>query len=139
MAISKIITGARTVVYVNGLIYGRCTGMSWESTTPRREIMTCDIQWPQELASTTIHVKGSLKVLRLSGDGGAQGAQVIAPPTQLSTEKYFNLQVIDRATGITLFNSDLCACEAEAWEVDARGRLEGRISFTAILWENSDG
>lgn len=138
MAVSNVIVGSKVVAYVNGLVYGRTTALSIDSETPRKEIMTVDVQWAQELAATTVHTRGNLTVLRLSGDGGAQGAKVSAPQTQISNEKYFHLLVVDRTTGVTLFESANCQCNSESWSVDARGRMEGRISFSAILWNNSD-
>lgn len=133
---SRIIVGAKVVVYVNGRLFGRITAFSFESITNRKPIHTVDIPWAQELAATTVTTRGSMKILRLSGDGGAQGAQLVAPQHQISAEKYMTILVIDRSTETTLFQSDNCQVNSESWEVDARGRMEGSIGFESILWFN---
>jgi hypothetical protein len=110
-----------------------------DSATPRKAIHTIDIPWAQELAATTVTTTGSFRLLRLAQDGGAQGAQAVANQRNVSSEKYVTILVIDRATNTTLFQTDNAQITNETWQVDARGRLEGSITFEAILWNNETG
>lgn len=132
----KIAVAAAVLVYLNGKLFGRCTSFSWTSATPHREVRVIDTQHPIELASTTVSLKWNMGVLRTVGDGGLQGAGVVAQQTDLSREKYFTIQLVERRSGLTLFRSDLCNTDTEAWSVTAKGSLAGNASGSGILWVN---
>jgi hypothetical protein len=136
MANSRVIVGARVVAYLNGQIWGRVTAFSFDSVTNRKPIHTIDVQWAQELAATTVETTGSFSLLRLAQDGGAQGAQAVASQANTSMEKYVSILIIDRATDTTLFQTDNAQITHESWSVNSRGRFEGNVAFSSILWSN---
>lgn len=131
-----IITAAKILVYVNGQLFGRCISFSWKSNTPRKKIRTIDIQNPVELAATTADVDWTIGVLRTTGDGGLQGAGVVAQQSDLSREQYFTIQLVERSSGFTLFRADYCQTDAEQWTVTAKGKLAGTASGSGISWAN---
>lgn len=132
----RLVTGAKVLVYVNGKLFGRCAGFSWTSSTPRRKIRVIDIPFPVELAATTVEVTWTMNVLRTIGDGGMQGAGVIAPPTQVISEKYFTLQLVERSTGLTLFKSDLNETDGENWQILPKMIMQGQVQGSGIVWVN---
>jgi hypothetical protein len=132
----KIVVAAKILVYVNGKLFGRCTSFSWTSSTPRKKLRVIDIQVAVELMSTTIDVTWTMGVLRTVGDGGLQGAGVVAQQSELSREKYFTIQLVERTSGLTIFRSDLNNTDAEQWHVNAKGLLEGQASGSGITWVN---
>jgi hypothetical protein len=132
----KIVVAAKILVYINGKLFGRCTSFSWSSMTPRKKIRTIDIQHPVELAATTVDIGWQMGVLRTIGDGGLQGAGVVAQQSDLSREKYFTIQLVERTSGLTLFRSDLNNTDAEQWGVTAKGLLSGTANGSGILWVN---
>lgn len=139
MANSRVIVGARVVAYLNGQIWGKVTGFSFDSVTNRKPIHTIDVQWAQELAATTVETTGTFTLLRLAQDGGAQGAQAVANQAYTSMEKYVSILIIDRATDTTLFQTNNAQITHEAWSCSARGRWEGSVAFSSILWINENG
>lgn len=132
----KLVSAPRILVYINGRLFGRCTSFSWTSTTPRRAIHTIDIANPVELAATTTDVAWQMGVLRTVGDGGAQGAGIVADQVNVIKEKYFTLLLIERQTNMTIFKSDLCNTNVENWSIAAKGLMLGQISGSGLVWVN---
>ena len=133
---SQLITGAKTAVFINGLPFGRCSSFKWNSDTPRKKIFAVDSTTAFELGITTSSITGSMTVYRLSLDGGAEGAGMVAPVSILSTEKYFSLFLIDTTTGATLFRADQCSVDSQAWDDTSRTYLIGNITWSALSYSN---
>lgn len=132
----KLITAPRILVYINSRLYGVCTSFSFTSTTNRKKIQTVDILHPVELAVTTSVVTWNMGVLRVMGDGGLQGAGVVARPQDLSREKYFSILLVDRLSDLPIFSSDMNNVDAESWSVTAKGLLLGDVRGGGITWSN---
>lgn len=133
---SLIIAGPHIVVHVNGHVYAQVTSAEWSSETPKKPIYGIDSVHPFELAVTTSHIKGSLALYRLTGSGGLQGAGIIAPFPDLSKEKYFTLQLIDRRSGGVVFDCRLCSADNERWVIANKALMTGSLSFSGISWNN---
>jgi hypothetical protein len=136
MSRPKLMHGARVLCYINGKLFGVVTSFSWSSSTPRRKIHTIDIPHPVELATTTVDVTWNMGMLRILGDGGAQGAEIVAQQSDISREKYFSILLLERQTDLPLFKADLCVTESEQWSANAKGIVQGQISGSGILWSN---
>lgn len=132
----KIIVAAKVLVYVNGKLFGRCTRFSWGSQTPGREIQVIDTMHPVELAPTTVKVNWTMGVLRTIGDGGLQGVGMVSQQSELSLDRYFTLQLVERTSGLTVFRCDLCNTNAEQWDITAKGEMAGTANGSGILWVN---
>ena len=133
---SLLLTGAQVVLYVNGVRFGRVTGFSWTSDTPRKKVYAVDSVVPFELATTISSISGSLNVLRMSQDGAAEGAGMVAPIQDLSREKYFRLLLVDITSGSVLFQADQCSVETQSWTARTRSLMEGHIAFSALSYSN---
>lgn len=131
-----ILTSARVLVYVNGRRFGRCTSFTWSSQTQHREVETVDLEFPVELATARAKLSWQMGVVRTTGDGGAQGAGMVPQQTALSREKYFTLQLVDRASGYTLFKCSMCVTNSEQWTIRAPGVVAGQVSGAGITWSN---
>lgn len=136
MSRPKIVVAAKILVYINGKLFGRCTSFSWSSVTQRKELETIDVEIPAELMSTRVRTAWSMGVLRTIGDGGLQGAGVASQQSDLSREKYFTIQLIERTSGLTIFRSDNNNTDSEQWSVNAKGMLIGTASGKSITWVN---
>lgn len=132
MADSKIVTGARVVVYVNGNLFGRVDSFRWAYNTPKKEIRGIDVPYALEFAPTTQEIVATISIYKLAADGGAQGAGMSAEFVSISQEKYFTIQLVERVTDTTIFRSDFCSVQNENWEVSARGLLKGTVTFKGI-------
>ena len=131
-----VVTGAAIVCYVNGTPYGRVSGFSFRSATPRRALYGLDVIDPQELAPTQTKISGTLKLYRTVGDGGAEGAGMVANFEDLPREKYFTLQLVDRGSDKVIFQAQKCSVTMQAWDFPRKGVVTGSLEFEAITWNN---
>lgn len=132
----KLMNSARVLVYINGRLFGICTSFAWTSHTPRRKVRAIDIPFPIELAPTTAEVDWTMGVLRLLGDGGMQGHGLAVPMASIVKEKYFTIELIERATNLSLFKADYCVTDSEQWSVAAKDLVRGNLTGTGIIWGN---
>lgn len=123
-------------MYFNGRKVGQCTAFSYRSMTPRKAIYGLDSSEPYELAPTTTKVQGSVSLLRSAGDGGVEGLGVAAQYEDLTREKYATIALLERVTQLLLFRADGCMIGEQSWQVNARGRLEGTMTFEGLTWNN---
>jgi hypothetical protein len=130
------LAGARVVCKINSVLYARVTGFAWHALTPSHEIYGIDSEEAYELAPTTSKIVATMKMLRTSADGGAEGAGMAVGIGELSRERYFNVQLIDLATAAMLFQADRCRATEQSWDVPSRGKVTGILQFTALRWNN---
>lgn len=136
MSASSLVHGARVLCYINGKLFGRVVSFGWNSSTPRKKIHTIDIPHPVEIATTTSDVTWQMSVLRTVGDGGMQGAGVVATAPVLSREKYFTILLLERTSNQTLFRADLCMTDSESWTVASKELVRGQVTGSGIVWVN---
>jgi len=133
---SLLLTGAQVIMYVNGVRFGRVSSFNWQSETPRKMIYAVDSVTPFELGTTVNAITGSMTVYRLSQDGGAEGAGMVAPVTDLSREKYFSMLLVDQTSGAVIFQADQCSVESQSWTARIHSYVEGQIAFRALTYNN---
>lgn len=136
MARSFVLTGAKLGIYVNGRRYALAMDFSWESDSPKKALHVVDQLEAFELTPGPVRVSGTMNVIRQSGDGGAEGAGIVAPLKDISKERYFSLTVIELDTDITIFSAQRCSLVRQAWQVGARGLLRGTLTWEAIEFIN---
>lgn len=137
MPSSRVVTGAKLLCYINGSVHGQVTKFSFEAMSQKKEIRTVDVLHPLELAPGQTTVRGTIRLVRLMGDSGAQGAGLLAQQAFASREKYFTLLVTERLTDMPYFKADFCSGISETWDVDAgRGIAMGTLEFEAIIYNN---
>lgn len=136
MSRARVITGASILCYINGSRFGRVSGFSFRSMTPRKAIYGLDSIDPHELAPTVSRCTGSIRLYRTTGDGGAEGAGMSASFEDLPREKYFTIQLIDRGTDKVLFQAQYCSVVSQNWDMPAKGTITGSLEFEAITWSN---
>lgn len=132
---SQLIVGAHVVCYLNGSAYSKVAGMSYQISTPNREIMCVDSVVPAELAPTRVSVSATLQLYRLRGDGGIEAAGMAATWRNHTQAKYFNLMVVDRLSDTVIFQIDQATVESQSWNI-GRGFVMGTVTIKGIGWEN---
>ena len=133
---SGLVTGARTVVYINGQPYSYVTNFAYSCSTPHIPVIGLDVSTPLELAPTGNQLNGTLGLLRASGTGGLEGAGVAFHYGVLPQGKYFSLAIIDRKNDLLVFSADRCVVVSQSWSVPAAGKMVGSMSFIALDWYN---
>lgn len=135
MARSRLLTGAQTLVYINGQLFGRIADISWSSETPQSEKKVVDWMPPWELVPQGASVRGVMTIYRIHKDGGIEGAGMTANWNDLTRQKYFSVMVLDRVTDTVLFQADKCSVTGQSWRI-GRGYVMGNINFTGLYWNN---
>lgn len=133
---SPILGGAKVILYINGLPYAAVTAFKWDSATPKKAIYGIDSADPYELAPTQNRITGMLMLLRIIGDGGAEGAGMVAQFPDVTLEKYFTLALVERSSDTQIFRADSCSVTSQSWDVPARGLVMGTLNFEALTWSN---
>ena len=136
MTTSSLISSAKIVCYVNGGVYGKATSFQWSVGTTKRPIMGLDSGEPYEFAPGPTKVTGQVGVLRLSKDGGLEGAGITVPLEELTREKYFSLTLVDRSNNTIIFRAEKCTVQSQSWTVTPRSFVIGSFDFEAINWAN---
>lgn len=136
MARSPNVVGAHILVFLNGRLFGQATDMKWDSVTPNIVRYGLDSLTGYELAPGPVKVQGTIAVLRRHADGGIEGAGATAPFSSIERERYFSLLVMDRATGLRIFQADRCKVISQSWSIGSRGRMQGSFTFEALEWAN---
>lgn len=136
MSYNKSVVTAGLIVYVNGRPLALGTHFAFTSDTTKRQVRGLDSAEVVEFAPTSLSISGQIGLIRAHGDGGAEGAGLLAQPADLTREKYFTLLILDRLTQKPVFQSNTCTVQSQSWSVPARGIITGTINFTAINWSN---
>jgi hypothetical protein len=134
---AKIIPGARVLLYINGVAFGRVYGFRWQSSNGQKLIYALDSSSAYEAIPTQAHASGTVNVYRTSNDGGAEGAQLTTRFSDIVRQRYFTVALIDRVTLEVLFEADRCALQTQSWDVPVRGFVTGVLAFEALEWDNS--
>lgn len=136
MGRSRLTTAAQVILYINGKPYAQVTSFRWDAQTPSKAIFAVDSSSPYELAPTLARVQGSIGLLRVTGDGGLEGAGITTHAGNLPRNKYISLALIERGTDMQLFRADRCWVNSQSWDVPVKGRVTGQMAFEAIDWTN---
>lgn len=131
-----LLHGAKLQCYINGKLAGQVTGFSWDSINNHKDTFCVDSLSAFDLVAGPTMVMGTIELLRLSGDGGAQSLGMVSQQSHISTERYFTLLLKSRDFGQPIFYSELCTCVSESWEVRNRSLMQGIVKFKAIIWTN---
>lgn len=131
-----LISGAKVLCYINGKLYAKVTSFQWTSTTSGKELETIDMELPVEIAATRSRLGFSMSLLRQIGDGGIEGPGITAFQGQVIREKYFNVILIERTSGLVLFRSDFCKVQQQSWSITAKNLMSGQVSCSGIAWIN---
>src|SRR6185312_4953643 len=136
MARPRLLVAARILVIINGQQYGRCAGIQWTSSTPKKKARSVDSPLVQEYMPTTLEVTGTMTVYRMIADGGLEGAGIQAPQIQQSREKYITIQLVERETDTTILQINQATIEGQSWNAVAKGLLMGSFSFSGVIFSN---
>lgn len=136
MGSSNLQHGSRTLIYINGNLYGLATAFSWSRTFERKEIRGIDVPIPLELGAGPVSISGSISVLKVVGDGGAEGANMLPQVLDIASEKYITLLLLDTLFQKVIFKADQVQVTGDSWSVAVKGMMEGQISFKAIINSN---
>lgn len=136
MSGGRILTGGHTILYINGKVFGRCFGFTFDASTASREIGGIDSTDLYELAPSQSRISMNMDWYRTIGDGGAEGAAIAATPYELPRGKYFSVMLVDRSSDTVVFQADNCRVEGQNWRIMPKQFVVGSIRCKALSWNN---
>ena len=132
MADSNILTGSRCLIYVNSVMFGRATSISTSRSTEHSPRYGLDSSEAFELVPTTSIESGTIGVIRLAGDGGAEGIGMSVPGPNMQIARYATLSIVDRSSDIEVYRADKVVAIGQSWSYPSKGLVVGQITFRAI-------
>lgn len=132
----QTIVGASVNCYVNGLLYGQVKTFRWSPSTPHKEARGLDVIEAVDLIPLGASVSGTIGVWRQRLDGGAQGIGAGVAFSDLPHARFFTIQLKEQMTQTVIFESRFSTVVDESWGVEAKGVVEGMLSFKGINWKN---
>jgi hypothetical protein len=128
---AKYVSGARTILRINGKIVGFAFAVSWQISTMYREVETIDNPIAEELVPMRIKVDGSISALHIPGLG--PGAQLWQPDAlSFVFHQYITIEVKDSVTDELLFYAPKAVITSRREEVRVDSLAQVSLSFMAI-------
>ena len=133
MAQSKVLRGADIKLYVAGKLYPVAISINYTIDYGEHEIYGIDSQFPQEIASTRMSVKGTVSGVRAKLSGGLQGFNLRTRINEILHSPYTSLRLVDRHSNEDLLWLPQMKVSSETFSVQAKGIVNINFSFTGII------
>jgi len=132
---SPVVTGAGVKLIINGKVLGLATGISIQRSTGVKTVYEIDNPLPVEFIDTQYTVSGSLSGIRIIGFGGVEQNNImsISSVQELLTRNYCSLQVVDRATGVTLYSVANVIFESDSVSFQPRSQTSFNANFRGMF------
>lgn len=132
---AKYMTGARTVLKINGNIVGFAMQVSWTINTEQTEIYTIDDYMPYEIVPRRVSVNGTLGMFMIPGRSPT--AEIIQSDTlSFLFNKYITIEVRDSVTDNILFKTNKAVITSSNGDLRADQLGSMTLQWRAIGWIN---
>ena len=139
MALAKILTGARAKILINGKPVGLFANCTWSIRQDKTPQFILGRYNPAEITPTAQEaVSMSLTGYRVV-DAGPYAVANATLLKNLLNEEDFNIAVLDRQTGQTIFNASGCRVTGWSSGVASRGVSDIRIEVLGLIGEDEYG
>lgn len=130
---AKYLTGARTIIRVNGDVVAFAFQVTWNCRTEATEIYTIDDPLPWEIAPKTISVTGTLGLFQLPGDSPI-ARLMQADIANFLMNKYITIEVKDVASDNIIFKTNKAIVTGQQGEVASERLSTMTLTWTAVGW-----
>jgi len=132
---AKYMTGARTVLKINGNIVGFAMQVSWAINTEQTEIYTIDDYMPYEIVPRRVSVNGTLGMFMIPGRSPT--AEIIQSDSlSFLFNKYITIEVRDSVTDNILFKTNKAVITSSSGDLRADQLGSMTLQWRAIGWIN---
>jgi hypothetical protein len=132
---SKYMSGARTVLKINGRLYGFAFQVSWTVNTEVTEIRTIDDVLPVEIGPKFISISGTIGALMVPGQS-VEAEILQSNMLSFIFDKYITIEVSDSATGNLLFRTNKAFISSSQHNINAEQLGNCTLQFRAMDWFN---
>lgn len=131
---AKYLTGARTIIKINGSIIGFAFKVSWEAKTIADEIYTIDDPLPWELAPKRIEVSGTLGLFLIPGES-PQSMAIQSDIASFLANRYITIEVIDSATDAIIFRAGSAMVTGQQSSLSSEQIGSTMLTWKAVGWQ----
>lgn len=131
---AKYMTGARTILKINGNIIGFAFQVSWNIQTDATEIMTIDEPIAYELAPRRISVSGTLGLFQVP-NRSPQAELIQSDVASFVGNKYITIEVRDSNTDAILFKTNRAMIVGQQSDIRSEGIAQTTLQWKAIGWQ----
>jgi hypothetical protein len=131
---AKYLTGARTVLKINGNAVAFAFSVTWSVKTEVTEINTIDDPMPWELAPRRIEVTGTLGLFQLPGQS-PQALRYQSDIAAFLANKYISIEVRDSASDAVIFRAGSAMVTGQQSEVNSEQVARTLLTWRAIGWQ----
>ena len=131
---AKYMTGARTIIRVNGDIVAFAFQVAWSIRTEVTEINTIDDALPWELAPKRIEVTGTIGMFQVPG----QSPQVMTIQSDVGSflmNRYITIEVKDSSTDAVVFRAGTAMITGQQSELSYEQIGRTTLTWKAIGWQ----
>jgi len=130
----KYVSGARTIIKINGQLAAFAFSVSWNIRTEQDEIWQIDDWTPYEIAPKRITVDGTIGGFYLPFKGSPTKSKIMPNLLSFMFHKYITIQVKDRTTDALLFQTNKAVITGYSNNTSAEGLSNISLTFKAIGW-----
>jgi hypothetical protein len=127
-------SGARTVLKINGRVVGFAFSVSWSIQTDAREIYTIDDVLPHEIAPTKILVEGTLGLLQIPGRS-PQNERIQSDSLAFLSNKYITIEIRDSSSDQLIFKADKAIVTNQQSQINADDMATTTLNWKAVGWQ----
>lgn len=131
---AKYLTGARTVLKINGSIIAFAFQVSWEARTSVEDIITIDDPLPWELAPKRIEVSGTLGLFQIPGQS-PQAMTIQSDVASFLMNRYITIEVKDTATDATIFRTGSAMITGQQGSLNSEQLGITNLTWKAVGWQ----
>lgn len=131
---AKYMTGARTILRVNGNVVAFAFSVSWNARTDATEIYTIDDALPWEIAPRRIEVSGTLGLFQLPGQSPLV-SRFQADPATFLMNRYISIEVKDSATDAIIFRAGTAMVTGQQGEINSEQMGRTVLTWRAVGWQ----
>lgn len=132
---AKYVSGARTILKINGKVVGFAFGISWRIQTTYTENNTIDDVFPVELIPQRINVEGSMSMLHIPGQSA--GTELWQPDAlNFLFQQYITIEVRDSATDQLLFYTSKAMITSRSEDIRVDSLANVTLTWRAIGFQD---
>jgi len=130
----KYITGARTIIKINGKLAAFAFSVTWNIRTEQDEIWTIDDWTAYELAPKRISIDGTIGGFYFPFKGSPTKSMIMPNMLSFMFHKYLTIEVKDRVTDALLFQTNRAVITGLTQNVATEQLSNVTLTFKAIGW-----
>ena len=130
----KYVSGARTILKINGEIVAFAFQIGWNIRTEQDEIWTIDDWTPYELAPKRISIDGTIGGFYFPIKGSPTKNMMAPNVMSFMFHKYIDIEVKDSKTDALLFKTDRAVIVSNSVNITSENLAQVSLTWKAIGW-----